>query len=105
MKMLVGLLTITFATVLLPGQTRPTNPAMDRLQRMSKGFPPEMAAGVRTSGAVRPSRSNCVYSSAGLGTWSLSVRPCQASPKLELFPAFEKSAPGKKPAGPRGDVR
>ena len=103
MKTLVGLLAIAFTTVLLPGQTR-TTPAMDRIERMSKSFPPEMAATAKDSAAVKPSRSNCVYSS-GPGSWSLSVKPCQTSPKLQLFPAFKKSVPAKKPATPRGDVR
>ena len=113
MKTLVGLLAVAFTTVLLPGQTRTTPeadrpariPGVDRVERLSKSFPPEMAAAVRDSVTVTPSRSNCIHSSPGPGRWSLSVKPCQASPKLQLFPAFEKSAPAEKPATPRGNVR
>ena len=114
MKTLVALLYIAFANVLLLGQTLSpdeanppvTNPVVDRLERLSKQFPPELVAAIKDPATVSPMRSYCVYPSASLGTWSLSIKPCRTSSrKLHLLPPFEGIVPTTKPATPPGDIR
>jgi hypothetical protein len=107
-KIVVALLYIAFANVPLLGQAlspRPlTNPLVNRLEPLPMRFPPTLVSPMRDPGAARLKRSNCVYPS--LATRSLSIRPCQASPrKLRLFPPFEKIAPTPKPAISPGEFR
>jgi len=78
-----ALLCITFANVLVLGQT--LSPA-DRAERSSKRFRPELTAPITPSSTLF--QSTCVYRSPG--TKSLSVKPCpKASRKLRLVPPSE----------------
>ena len=111
MKTFVAIPYIAFASVLLLGQTvtrdeaNPPvrNPAVDRLERLSKTFPPELAA-TKDRATVTPTRSYCVH--PGPTTGSLSIKPCLASPhKLHIVPPFAKVAPKTKPATPPAHIR
>jgi hypothetical protein len=112
MKTFVAILYLSFAGVLLVGQTLSRdeanppvmNPVVDRLQRLSKTFPPEMPAATQDRVTVTPARSNCVYPSPA--TRSLSIKPCQATPhKLHVVPPFRNAAPKTKPATPPAHIR
>ena len=112
MKTFVAILYIAFASVLLLGQTLSRdeanppvrNPVVDRLQRLSKTFPPELPAATKDRATVTPARSNCVYPSPA--TRSLSIKPCPASPhKLHVVPPFENVMPKTKPATPPAHIR
>ena len=112
MKTFVAILYLAFASVLLLGQTlgrdgaNPPvrNPAGDRLERLSKTFPPELAAATNDRATVKPTRSYCVYPSPA--TSSLSIKPCPASPhKLHVLPPFENLVPKTKPATPPAHIR
>ena len=105
MKTFVAILYIAFANVLLLGQTLSrdeanppvTNPVVDRLERLSKKFPPELVAAIKDPATVSPMRSYCVYPSPT--TRSLSIKPCPTSPyKLRAVPPFENLVPKTKPA-------
>jgi hypothetical protein len=111
MKTFVAILYLAFASVLLLGQTlgrdgaNPLvrNPAVDRLERLSKTFPPELAAATKDRATVTPARSYCVYPSPA--TSSLSIKPCPASPhKLRVRPPFENVGPRTKPATPPAHI-
>ena len=97
MKTFVVMLLIAFANVLLIGQTRgreeanppARRPAADRLDRLSKGFPPELAAPTEDGATVSFKRSNCVYPSPA--TRSLSIKPCPINPhQLHIVAPFER---------------
>ena len=112
MKTLIAILSIVFANVLLLGQTRSRdeanpplgNPVVDRLERLSKAFPPELAAATKDRATVTPMRSYCVYPSPG--TRSLAIKPCPASlQKLRVVPPFENIVPKTKPAAPPAHIR
>ena len=108
MKKIVVLLCIAFLNVLLLGQTltpRPlTNPLVNRFEPLPMRFSPTLVVPIKDPGAATLKRSNCVYPS--LATRSLSVRPCQTSPrKLRLFPPFEKIATTPKPVISPGQFR
>jgi hypothetical protein len=107
-KIVVALLCIAFANVLSLAQTlspRPlANPAVNRFEPLSMRFPPTLVAPIRDPGVVTLKRSSCVYPS--LATNSLSIRPCQTSPrKLRLFPPFKRIAPVPRPAPSIGEFR
>jgi hypothetical protein len=107
-KIVVALLCIAFVNVALLGQTsgpRPlTNPLVNRFEPLPLRFPPTLVAPTKVLGAATLKRSNCVYPS--LATNSLSIRPCQASPrKLRLFPPFKRIALTPKPVTPIGEFR
>jgi hypothetical protein len=107
-KIAVALLCIAFANVPLLGQTlspRPlTNPLVNRFEPLPMRFPPTLVAPIKALGAATLKRSECVYPS--LATNSLSIRPCQTSPrKLRLFPPFKRIAPTPKPATSIGEFR
>ena len=77
---------------------------VDRLERLSKRFPPEVVVGITDPVALRPMRSYCVY--PGVAGRSLSIKPCpKTRRKLRLLPQFEKIVPTTKPAVPRGGIR
>ena len=86
MKTFVAILYIAFANVLLLGQmlsrdeaTPPVrNPVVDRVERLSKTFPPELAASPKDPATVTPMRSYCVYPTPA--TRSLSIKPCPTGP-------------------------
>jgi hypothetical protein len=106
MKNTVALLCIAFVNVALLGQTlspRPlTDPLVNRFEPLSMKFPPTLVAPIKGTGAATLKRSNCVYPS--LATRSLSIRPCQTSPrKLRLFPPFARIAPTPKPVTSPGE--
>jgi hypothetical protein len=68
MRTFVAILCIAFANVLLLGQVPSRNEAnppvrnpVDRLERLSKTFPPDIAAKDRAT--ETPMRSHCVYPS------------------------------------------
>ncbi|MBZ5584160.1 MAG: hypothetical protein LAQ30_18500 [Acidobacteriia bacterium] len=112
MKTLVALLYMAFANLLMPGQTlRPDeanapvrDPVVDRVQRLSKRFPPERIAAANDPGTVTPMRSYCVY--PDLATKSLSIEACRPSPWiLRLLPPFKNVVPTTKPVPPPGDIR
>jgi len=107
-KIVVALLCIAFANVPLLGQTlspRPkTDPPVNRFEPLSMRFPPTLVAPIKEPGVATLKRSNCVYPS--LATNSLSIRPCQTSPrKLRLFPPFVRIAPTPRPATSPGVFR
>ena len=112
MKTFVAILYLAFASVLLLGQTlgrdgaNPLvrNPAVDRLERLSKTFPPDLAAATKDRATVTPARFYCVYPSPA--TSSLSIKPCPASPhKLHVVPPFENVVPKAKPSIPPAHIR
>ena len=112
MNRLVALLSIAFANVLLLGQTlNPceattpvTTPLVDRVEQLSKRFPPELIVPITPPGKATLLRSYCVYPS--LDTKSLSVKPCQTnSRKLRLVPSLENIAPPTKPATLPDNIR
>ena len=112
MKTFVAILYLAFASVLLLGQTlgrdggNPPagNPAVDRLERLSKTFPPDLAPATKDPPTVTPRRSYCVYPSPG--ATSFSIKPCPASPhKLHVVPPFKNIAPKTKPATPPAPIR
>jgi len=112
MKTFVAILYIVFANVLLLGQplsrdeANPPvrNPVVDRLERLSKTFPPELAAATKDRATITPMRSYCVYPSPA--TRSLSIRPCPTSPhKLRIVPPFENIVPKTKPATQPAHIR
>ncbi len=77
---------------------------MDRLERLSKSFPPDLIGPIAAPSGATLSRSFCVYPL--LDTKSLSVKPCRTdSRKLRLVPPFEKIAPLTKPATLPGNIR
>lgn len=107
MNKLVAPLYITFANVLMLGQTLSpgeatapaTTPRVDRVKQLSKRFPVELIVPIPPSGKAALSRSYCVQPS--LVAKSLSVKPCRTdSRKLRLVPAFENIVPPAKPAKP-----
>ena len=100
MKKLVAVLYIAFSITLALGQTvspregtvSATNPLVDRLERLSKGFPPELAAPTNDRDTVKMSRSFCVYPSPD--SRSLSIKPCPAVAwRLRLLPPLQKGMP------------
>ena len=104
MKTLLAILSIASASALLLGQTpgrdsaNPPmrNPLVDRIERLSKTFPPEMPAGTNYRAGITPARTNCVYPSPA--TRSLSIKPCPANPhKLHVVPPFKNVVPKTKP--------
>jgi hypothetical protein len=109
MKTFIAILCIAFANVLLLGQMPSRNEAnpparnpVDRLTRLSKTFPPDIAAKDRATEA--PMRSRCVYPSPA--TSSLPIKPCLISPhKLRVVPPFENIVPKTKPATPPAYIR
>jgi hypothetical protein len=112
MKTFVAILYIAFANVLLLGQIMSRdeanppvrNPVADRLERLSKTFPPELAAPTKDRATVTPTRSHCVYPSPA--TRSLSIKPCPISPhKLRVVPPFENIVLKTKPATPPAHIR
>ena len=111
MKTFVAILYLALASVLLPGQTLSReganppvrNPAVDRLEWLSKTFPPELEATTKGRATVTPTRF-CAYSTPA--TRSLSIKPCPARPhKLRIVPPFENVAPKTKPATPPAHIR
>jgi hypothetical protein len=107
-KTVVALPYIVFVNVALLGQTlnpRPlTNPLVNRFEPSPSRFPPTLVAPIKALGSATLKRPSCVYPS--LATNSLSIRPCQASPrKLRLFPPFKRIAPSPKPAASIGEFR
>jgi hypothetical protein len=112
MKTFDAILSIAFANVLLLGQTLSRgeanppvrNPVGDRLERLSKTFPPELAATTKDRATVTRMRSHCV--SPNPTTRSLSIKPCAISPyKLRVVPPFENIVPKTKPATPTPHIR
>jgi len=90
MKKLIAVLFIVIPAGLGFGQT---NPMADRVERLSKRFPPEVAA--PASDRPKLSRRYCV--SPSLEKNSLTVKPCQTPPRrLRLMgcgkPVSEKCA-------------
>jgi len=103
MKTFIAILYLAFASVLLLGQT-PSRDEANRLERLSKTFPPEMPAANNDRATVTPRRSYCVYPSPA--TTSLSIKPCPATVhKLQVIPPFENIVPKTKPATPPAHVR
>jgi hypothetical protein len=89
-------LSIAFANVLLFGQTPATTPRIERVDQMSKRFPPDLIAPAKSKGKATLSRPYCVSPSPGAK--SLSFKPCRTdSRKLHIVPPF-KTVPPAKPA-------
>jgi hypothetical protein len=89
-KLVALLFYIAFANVLLIGQT--TTPLIDRVERSSKRFRPELAAPVPPSGPATLFGSNCVYRSKDAK--SLSVEPCRKDDrKFRLVPPAKPERP------------
>lgn len=116
MNKLVAVLYTAFPVVLLMAQTfspvggavpvttKRGTPSMDRLESMSKRFPPEFVSSTTDRDVAKPSHSYCVYPS--LGTKSLSIKRCQPNPhKLRLVSPFEGVAPNTRPATQPRDMR
>ena len=110
MKTFVAILYIAFANVLLLGQmlgrdeaNPPVRNPVERLERLSKTFPPELVVTTKDPATVTPMRSR-VY--PGPATRSLSIKPCPTSPhKLRAVPPFENIVPKTKPATPPAHIR
>src|SRR5262245_32955921 len=69
------------------GAVSVSNP-LDRFQRLSKRFPPEVIVPAKDRYPARLSRSYCVYPSPD--KQSLSIKPCQTMPrKLRLVPPLQ----------------
>jgi hypothetical protein len=111
MKEFVALLYIAFANVLLLAQTRSgevtapvTTPLVNRVEQLSKRFPPELIVPIASPGKATLLRSYCVY--PALDTKSLSFKPCPTnSRRLRLAPSFENIAPPARPATPPDNIR
>jgi hypothetical protein len=111
MKFIV-LLCIVLANWPLLGQTSSpreagaavANPSVNRLEQLSKSFPPEVMLPVATPGNETPLWSYCVYPTPD--TKSVSVKPCQpATRTLRLIPPFETIALPAKPDTVPSDIR
>ena len=110
MKTFVAILYIAFANVLLLGQmlgrdaaNPPVRNPVERLERLSKTFPPELVVTTKDRATVTPMRSRCVY--PGPATRSFSIKPCPISPhKLRAVPPFENIVPKTKPATPLAHI-
>jgi hypothetical protein len=96
----VALLYVAFAGVVMLGQTLSPgktnspvgNREVNRLEQLSKRFPPEVVLPVKASGAAGLTQSYCVHPS--LDSNSLSISPCRTSArKARLLPLFERVAP------------
>ena len=112
MNKLVALLCIAFANVLSLGQTLSpgkatapvTTPLADRVEKLSKEFPPELIVPTAPSGKAILLRSYCVY--PALDTTSISVKACRPNArKLILVVSFETIAPPTKPATLPDNIR
>ena len=103
MNRLALVLLIALPNALLLGQslrrdqTFPPAPArVERSDRFSKSFPPEMAANSKARLTLTPARS-CV--SPNPTKHSLTIAPCAATTyRSSLVPAFIKTVPRSKPA-------
>jgi len=103
MKKLIALLYLSFAAALSLGQTvnsgagvgPATNPLVDRLERLSKRFPPELADPMKDWYPAKVSRY-CVYPSPDQK--SFSIKPCQTTPRrFRLMPPLRDRGPASKP--------
>ena len=111
MKTFIAILYVAFANVLLLGQVLsrdeanpPVRNPLDRVERLSKTFPPELVVATKDRATVTPIRSHCVYPSPA--TRSLSIKPSPISPhKLRVVPPFENIVPKTKPATPPAHIR
>ena len=111
MKTFIAILFVAFANVLLLGQmlsrdeaNPPVRNPVDRVERLSKTFPPELVAASKDKATVTPIRSHCVYPSPATG--SLSIKPSPISPhKLRVVPPIENIMPKTKPATPPAHIR
>ena len=112
MNKLVALLYIAFANAQLPGQTLSpgeatapvTTPLVDRVEQLSKRFPPELIVPIAPAGTATLLRRYCVYPL--LDTKSLSIKPCRKdSRKLRLVAPLENIVPPTKPATPPDKIR
>jgi hypothetical protein len=116
MKKLVAVLYTAFPVVLLMGQTlspvggavsvttKLGTPSMDRLESLSKRFPPGLVSSTTDRDVAKPSHSYCVCPS--LDTKSLSIKRCQPNPhELRLVSPYEGVPPNTKPAIQPRDMR
>ena len=70
MKTFIAILYVAFANVLLLGQmlnrdeaNPPVRNPVDRVERLSKTFPPDLVVATKDRATVTPIRSHCVYPS------------------------------------------
>ena len=103
MKKFVAALYVAFPTTLLLSQTvsprgdavSVRNPLVDRIERLSKRFRPELVAPTKDWYPANVSRY-CVYRSPDQKT--LSIKPCQTTPRrFRLVPPLKEGAPATKP--------
>src|SRR5579871_6549007 len=98
------LLCLAFPSAVLLGQTlRPDggsvpaiNAFVDRVERLSRSFLPEMGAPEDAWNQARTSRRYCVYLSPDKG--SLTIKRCQTTPsRLRLITLQKNGAPASRP--------
>ena len=81
-------LCVLFLTALAWGQTAGTT---DRLERMPKKFPPELAAPQGDAHRAALSRRYCVSPAPEKN--SLSIKPCQTAPRrFRLAPSLDRKS-------------